>query len=170
MDMLWLREQGYSVLGVELSPVAVRDFFAEQSLAATTQPVDGFVSSASDGLEILCGDFFDLQPKHLADVRAVYDRAALVALPQALQARYAAHLLALLPQRPPMFLLAFEYEQTEMAGPPFSTTTATVEALFGAAYQIECLFEQDVLEEQPGLRSRGLTRLVEKAYRLTAPP
>jgi thiopurine S-methyltransferase len=30
LDMVWLREQGHAVLGVELSAIAVRDFFVEQ--------------------------------------------------------------------------------------------------------------------------------------------
>ncbi len=32
LDLLWLREQGHDVCGVELSPLAVQQFFAEQGL------------------------------------------------------------------------------------------------------------------------------------------
>jgi len=170
LDLLWLRQQAHPVLAVELSPLAVQDFFAEQALSVVVQPLDGFLSYASGGVEILCGDFFDLQPKHLAQVQGVYDRAALIALPQALQSRYAAHLLKLLPQRPPVLLITFEYDPTEMDGPPFSVSKQAVEELFGQGYRIDLLCEKDVLEEQPGLRNRGLSRLVEKAYRLSALP
>src|SRR4030042_914462 len=42
-DLLWLRARGHRVLGVELSPIAVRDFFAENALtpapAARPPPV-----------------------------------------------------------------------------------------------------------------------------------
>jgi len=34
-----------------------------------------------DELEILCGDFFALQPEQVSDVSALFDRAALIALP-----------------------------------------------------------------------------------------
>lgn len=168
LDMLWLRQQGHSVLGVELSPLAVASFFAEQSLPVDTRQMDGFQASASDGIEILCGDFFDLQAKHLARAQAVYDRAALIALPNGLQARYAAHLLDILPHRPPILLVTLEYDPAEMDGPPFSTSGQTVEELFGRAYQIECLSSKAVLEESPGLKNRGLSSLTENAYRLVA--
>ena len=166
LDMLWLRQQGHSVLGVELSPVAVRDFFTGQSLAFTTRPLQGFQLYESTGIQLLCGDFFDLKPEHLAQVQAVYDRAALIALPQALQARYAQRLLELLPHRPPMLLITFEYDSTEMDGPPFSTSEQTVKDLFGQAYRVEILSATEILDENPGLKNRGLTRLTEKSYRL----
>jgi len=37
------------------------------------------------GFNYCAGIFFNLQPKHLEKVEAVYDRAALIALPPALQ-------------------------------------------------------------------------------------
>jgi thiopurine S-methyltransferase len=35
-DLLWLLAQGYEVIGVELSPLAVQAFFDENGLSATT--------------------------------------------------------------------------------------------------------------------------------------
>jgi len=37
LDMLWLAEQGYRVLGVELSELAIRQFFDERGLSPETQ-------------------------------------------------------------------------------------------------------------------------------------
>jgi len=170
LDMAWLLRQGHAVLGVELSPLAVEDFFAEQALAFASRRDGDFQVYEGAGIQLLCGDFFALEAKHLAGVQAVYDRAALIALPCDLQARYAEHLLAILPKRPPIMLITFEYDPSEMDGPPFSTPTQTVEALFGQAYRIELLSSQDLLDESPGLKSRGLSRLTEKAYRLSALP
>ncbi|MDD5034015.1 MAG: thiopurine S-methyltransferase [Methylococcaceae bacterium] len=166
LDMVWLRLQGYPVLGVELSPIAIEDFFTEQSLSPTRSSLDEFQCHESEGIRLLVGDFFDLKPAHLEGVQAVYDRAALIALPQELQSRYAEHLLRLLPKRPPILLVTLEYEQTEMEGPPFSTTEDRVRELFGVAYQVENLSARDTREENPGLKSRGLTWLTEKAYYL----
>lgn len=164
LDMVWLRQQGHAVLGVELSPIAVQDFFKEQESTPTNGMIDDFQSFADGEIELLCGDFFDLQPKHLHDIRAVYDRAALIALPQDMQTQYVVHLLKVLPQRPPILLITFEYDQTEMQGPPFSVPEARIVELFGLAYRIDKLIEQDLLEEYPGLKSRGLTVLKEKVY------
>jgi thiopurine S-methyltransferase len=164
--MAWLRGQGHSVLGVELSPLAAGDFFAGQGIAASVRRQGAFDVYEGEGVQILCGDFFALTGEDLAGVRAVYDRAALVALPGDLQARYARHLLDILPQRPPILLISFEYEQAEMDGPPFSTPGPAVEAVFGEAYRIELVSAQDVLDANPGLRARGVSRLAEKTYRL----
>jgi len=168
LDMVWLRQQGHSVLGVELSPQAVQDFFAEQSLEFSSSAIEGFQRYEGEGIELLCGDFFDLKPAQLANIQAVYDRAALIALPKELQARYAQKMLELLPHRPPILLVTFEYDATEMDGPPFSTTGQTVQDFFGQAYRIDILSEQEILEENPGLKHRGLTRLKEKTYLLSA--
>lgn len=168
LDMVWLRQQGHQVLGVELSPLAVSSFFEEQGLAYTVQTVDGFQAYRAEGIDILCGDFFALTASHLENVSAVYDRAALVALPEAMQARYAETLLRLLPQRPPILLVTFAYDPAEMQGPPFSVPRGRVEQLFGSCYAIEELAKVDALALQPGLRARGLTGLHESLYYLRA--
>jgi thiopurine S-methyltransferase len=168
LDMAWLRRQGHPVLGIDLSPLAVTDFFKERGLTASTHSADGFDWHESSGYRLLCGDFFNLKPKHLHAVEAVYDRAALVALPPPLQARYAGHLLHLLPQRPPILMIAFEYAAAEMAGPPFPVTGQRIKELFGPAYSIETLSATDALDSQPGLKSRGLSALLEKVYYLRA--
>jgi thiopurine S-methyltransferase len=166
LDMAWLRRLGHSILGIELSPLAVTDFFKEQGLTASTRSADGFHWYERSGFRLLCGDFFNLKPKHLQKVEAVYDRAALVALPPPMQLRYAEHLLHLLPQRPPMLIITFEYDATEMAGPPFPVTEDRIKQLFGHAYAIETLSAIDALDSQPGLKSRGLSGLTEKVHYL----
>jgi thiopurine S-methyltransferase len=168
LDMAWLGQQGHRVLGIELSPLAIRDFFTGQSLEYATHTLEGFEVYEGAGIQLFCGDFFALKPGHLAPVEAVYDRAALVALPKDLQSRYAEHLLNILPQRPPILLISFEYNQAEMDGPPFSTSRQRIEELFGEVYQIEPLSERDALEQNLGLKQKGLSRLTETAYRLIA--
>jgi len=78
-DMQWLREQGFSVLGVELSAVAVQAFFKENNYAPHHVASERFECYDADGIRILCGDFFDLDAGDLAQAGAVYDRASLVA-------------------------------------------------------------------------------------------
>jgi len=62
LDLLWLRARGHAVLGVEISPKAVADFFAEHDLQPRHESRPPFEAWHVDGLEILQGDFFDLQP------------------------------------------------------------------------------------------------------------
>ena len=90
LDMLWLRQQGAAVIGVELSSVAVDDFFAENDIAVFQNRQEPFERYIGDNLEILCGDLFDLKPENLLGSRIVYDRASLVALPPEMRRKWSA--------------------------------------------------------------------------------
>jgi len=165
-DMIWLAAQGYRVLGVELSPIAVRDFFAEHALSPKIDRVGEFERWSAGEIVLLCGDYFHLTAELVAEVGGVFDRAALVALPGDMRVRYASHLQAILSAPVPMLLVTMEYPQTEMAGPPFSVEEAEVRTLFGARHEIERLLDEDVLAAEARMRERGLTRLREKVYLL----
>ena len=166
-DMLWLRTRGHEVVGVEISPKAVEDFFAENHLDPEISDQGPFKRWETDGLAILCGDFFDLTAHDLAAVTSVYDRASLVALPPDMRAQYANHIAVILPPAVGMLLVSMEYPQDEMRGPPFSVHEPEVCELYQRGYAISRLFTADVLAENPQFRQRGLTRLEEKVYRLT---
>ncbi len=169
-DMLWLRSLGHPVVGVEISEIAVRDFFAENGLEAEVASGERFDRWRADGLTLLRGDFFELEPADLAACRGVYDRASLVALPPDMRARYARKLARLLPGSVPMLLVTLEYPQDEMSGPPFSVREAEVERLFGTGHVVEAVYAQDLLAENPRYRERGLNRMEERVYRLTGRP
>lgn len=167
LDMLWLRQHGSSVLGVELSPIAVCDFFAENGMTPDHASSGHFDSCEADGIRILCGDFFELGKAELAQVKAVYDRASLVALPPEMRARYARHLVDILPSGTKILLVAFDYPQQEMQGPPFAITEAEVQALYSAYAEIRLLAQVDVLEQNPRFKARGMSRLQESIFLLT---
>lgn len=137
-DMLWLRAQGYAVVGAELSPLAAAQFFAEAGLVPEVSQAGAFTAYETEGVRLLVGDILTLTPALLGPVDAVYDRAALVALPSVLRARYAAHLMALT-QAAPQLLVTFAYDQAVVEGPPFSVEAAEVRALYGEAYRLVAL-------------------------------
>jgi len=165
LDMLWLRE-GYSVLGVELSPIAVEEFYVENGLVATHRRQGTFSVSETDNLCLLCGDYFDLQPAQLQRVRAVYDRAALVALPTDMRPPYVSRLTSLLSAPVSMLLVAMEYDQQQMKGPPFAVDEKEIRDLFELHWSIQLLHEENILANEPRFRERGLSRLSEKIYLL----
>lgn len=168
LDLLWLHTQGHSVVGAELSPLAVRDFFAENRLTPHTTQQGAFTRWESAGITLLQGDFFNLGAADLAGCTAVYDRAALIALPPPMRQQYAKHLHALLPHAP-ILLITLEYDQGEMQGPPFAVPEEEVQALYGANYNVDCLTAMDALEDDPKFRAR-LSYLTEKVYRLQPKP
>jgi len=167
LDLLWLAGEGYRVLGVELSPIAVDGLFQDNGLTPQVTDDPPFRRYRLDELEVLCGDVFDLQPAHLGEVAAVYDRAALIALPPQLRPKYVRRLLGLIGPQTRILLITLAYDQAQMAGPPFSVAEAEVRSLYGAAFTIERLAELDVLDESPNARSQGVTRLQEQVYALT---
>jgi thiopurine S-methyltransferase len=165
-DLLWLRARGYRVLGVELSPIAVRDFFAENALTPQVTRQGTFERYEADGLAILCGDFFGLTPELVQGVAGVYDRASLIALPPELRVRYAEHSASILPAGVCTLLVTMEYPQGEMSGPPFSVGEDEVRSLYAARYAVTHLHTQYILAENPRFRERGLSALQEKVYLL----
>ena len=165
-DMLWLLEQGYAVTGVEISPIAVEAFFAENRVAPVITREARCIRWKAESLEILCGDFFALERADVGTCGGVYDRAALIALPPAMRPRYVRHLSGLLDRHVTGLLLTVEYDQSEMRGPPFSVSDAEVSRLFTGTASVRQLSRTDILDSQPRFRERGLTRLSEQAWRM----
>lgn len=170
-DMLWLREQGHHVLGVELSPVAAHAFFREncftQQQISLFQSDNGKFACVEAGeIRILCGDFHNLGKEDLEQVIAVYDRASLVALPPTMRKSYVAHLANILPPATQTLLITFEYPQQEMSGPPFSVSSEEVTALYQDYAEVRLLSQVDVLSQNPRFQQRGLSKLREKIYLL----
>ncbi len=168
-DMVWLGARA-PVLGVELSERAVTAFFREQGLQPRRRREGAFACWQSGGVTLYCGDFFTLEPAQTGVVDAIYDRAALIALPQPMRPAYAAQLTALAAPGCRLLLITLAYPQTQMNGPPFSVDEAEVEALFGNHWQIRPLLREDILERESRFRERGLSRLAEQVYVLQKPP
>ncbi len=170
VDLAWLARRGHAVVGVELSPRAIRDFFAEQALPATNRPAPRgapFEVTAHGTLELWCGDFFALDPARDGPFAALHDRAAMIALPLPLRRRYAERCGELLSPNGRMLLVTLEYEQRRMAGPPFSVEPDEVRELFGRHGALEELGAKSLIDEEPHFRERGLDAVRERAWLLT---
>ena len=166
-DMLWLREQGHQVLGVELSALAVQAFFMENGYTPQHTTRGKFDRCEANSFRILCGDFFDLGRDDLAKVSAVYDRASLIALPPEMRERYVRHLVSILPPATQILLITLDYPQPEMQGPPFSVASEEVEALYREHAEVRLLAQLDVLSKNPRFQERGLSRLQENIFLLS---
>lgn len=166
LDMLWLANSGHRVLGVELSSRAVAQFLADNKLAAVEHESAQGRRYSSGDIELICGDVFDLDKASVAECAAVYDRAALIALPADMRRHYASLLTRILPAKCSMLLITLDYRQTEMTGPPFAVDEQEVHALYGANWQVDKLEARDILDQEPHFADKGLTSLQTVAYRL----
>ncbi len=166
LDMAWLAGEGHRVLGIELAAEGIEAFFAGQSLRAeVSETPEGRLHHAGP-LSILEADAFSVPAERLADCRAVYDRAALIALPPELRRRYAETTYARLPAGCRGLLITLEYPQAEKQGPPFSVEEAEVRALFEPEWQVSLLDRRDILAQQPAFMAEGVGALATAVYRL----
>ena len=168
-DMLWLAEQGLHVIGVELSDKAAAAFFAENGLRPKKQRNGEMTCYRSDTLTLYCGDFFDLTPGLCQDVNAVYDRAALVALPEHMRTEYCAHLVKIVPEPLRGLLISFDYDQDRMTGPPFSVPADEIRRHFSDVVPVRPLGSRDILADEPQFKERGLDQMLEQVYFLGYP-
>lgn len=165
-DMAWLAAQGHRVLGVELSQAAVEAFFAEHGLEPQRHHSRYGMHYTAADIELICGDAFAIDEAALADCTAVFDRAALIALPAQMRHRYVGELYARLPADCRGLLITLEYPQGQKAGPPFSVEEAEVRALYARDWQVTTLERRDILAGQPRFIEEGVTALETVVYRL----
>lgn len=164
IDLRWL-QQHLPVLGVELAERPCREFFADNQLAVKSQPVDGFIMYQAEGICLLQGDFFHLSASQLLGPCLVYDRAALIALPEAMRRQYVQHLRQLLPAGSSILCISLEYPVAEKQGPPFAVSAAEVKQLF-AGCGIELLAIRNLTGQGFARRTFATSSLLEKAWRI----
>ncbi len=164
LDMLYIINQGFSVVGVEISEIGVKQFFTENNLNYKVTSVDAFDLYSSDNLEIYCGDFFSLTSKHLADVSAVFDRKALIALEPEVRQKYVKHLNDIIPFDARILLVTLNYPQHQMSGPPFSVDKSEVMSLFSMAYECRELESFNDIENGSKLASAAVDYIKNAAY------
>lgn len=167
LDMLWLAEQGHAVLGVELSQLAVEQFFAENRLTPAIHDSPLGRRYVHDSIEILCGDIFDLDPVTLSHCAGVFDRAALIALPASMRPDYVRHVYSQLADDYQGLLVTLDYPQSQLEGPPFSVDDAEVRSLFAPARSdAQLLDRRNILDKEPKFAQQGVERLDSLVYRL----
>jgi thiopurine S-methyltransferase len=138
LDIAWLLAQGYRVAGAELSQIAIEDLFNSLNLTPTITQLGEITHYIAPNIELFVGDIFKVTPAILGNVDAVYDRAALVALPDEMRKTYITHLMALT-KHAPQLLICFEYDQAVHAGPPFSISADEVKQHYQTAYELTLL-------------------------------
>ena len=165
-DLAWIAGQGYEVIGIEFSELAIEAFFEEQQLDFERFDSDRFGVYKSGNISLLQGDFFDLRNDDLGACSFVYDRAALIAIDAPRRPLYCEHMLSIIPAVSNMLLITMEYDQAQMQGPPFSVPRDEIYRYYDDAFSINLLESNDILDERPRWREAGLTALEECVFRL----
>lgn len=163
-DLEWLVTNGYEVVGVELSELAVQAFFAERGLTPARREDGDFVVYEHAQLAIWVGDFFATTSERLGVFDAVYDRAAMIALPPELRGRYASHLQTLLAPKAKLLLVTLHFDAS--GGPPFSVPPEEVKEAYATA-EVRLLSSSDSSADLPSATQRGATFEHENVYAVT---
>lgn len=163
-DMIWLRDQGHPVIGVELSAIACSAFFLESHLKPQMSMTPDFQIYESDKIKLFCGDFFKFKPDYLENCSAVYDRAAYIALPPEMRKEYA-HFMAGLVQ-PESFIMLQTLEFDSVAGPPFSISQSEIIKNWGLYFSSELLHEEIIPFSQPQVEKDGVEKAASRVYLL----
>lgn len=165
-DLTFLASRGHDVVGVELSQLAVDDYFRGLGVVPEVTRADEHTVHRYERLCIVVGDFFTVPVEFVGPCDGVYDRASLIALPAAMRAAYVASVRRLVEARARGLLvtLAFDAE----GGPPFSVTEASARSAYGDALHAR-VATLDVTEASPNVLARGATRVEELAFELRFP-
>ena len=161
IDMVWLAEQGYDVVGVELVESAVQDFFSEHNISPNIIDYDDRDIKCYEGeftgrisaqtITIWVANIFALTSKDIGHVDAVYDRAALIALPTDMRPEYSEQVRQL-SRGAAQCLLTLNYDQSKRDSPPFSISPEQVEQYYSSYYEItELAGEPSILNAAPEL-------------------
>ena len=143
LDIAWLLSRGCRVAGVELSEKAIMELFADLGVKPERFPSGKMVRYSGNDIDIFCGNIFDATADMLGPIHAVYDRAALVALPQDVRGRYTSHLVRITANAPQL-LVSYEYDQPLMDGPPFSVCDEEVRRHYEGRYHVTPLESIDI--------------------------
>jgi thiopurine S-methyltransferase len=167
LDLLWLAAQGHSVIGVELSPIAVRAFFKSSRMQPVRRKQGKFTLWQSGRIDILCGDLFDLTAADLGNVAAIFDRASLTALPEDIRHAYLAQLRKIVPAPCKILLLTTEEpDADETQDQPFAIADE-ISSLYARAYDIDLSHVESLFEADADPLIKELVRIEHKAYVMT---
>lgn len=169
LDMQWLLDQGHEVIGNECADLACKQFFEEQNIPYTSEPlpgVDGVLYTATDGkpIKIYRCDCFALTSKLCGQFDCVWDRGGFVALPVKERTRYANAMRKLMKDNSRYLLDCFLLDNDIFAGPPFNCSENDVKQSFEKLCSVKKLDEKDVFGKWQ--ESWGLKTFVEEVFLL----
>ncbi len=143
IDLDWLLTQGLRVVGIDFNRQAAEEVFARLELTPEITEIGPLLRYDTDRITLFVEDFFELDGDDLGDVNAIYDRAALVALPSTTRSKYSERICQLT-HCAPQLLITFDYDQTHMDGPPFSVPGEEIQKHYGKNYTIESLISRKI--------------------------
>ncbi|XP_068016947.1 thiopurine S-methyltransferase [Melanerpes formicivorus] len=167
VEMKWLADMGHSVVGVEVSEQALKDFFTEHNLPYFEEPVPEIsgakvLQSTSGNISLYCCSIYDLSSSIVGKFDGVWDRGALVAVNPCDRQRYVSSMITLMEKKSSYLLVTVSYDPSKHKGPPFYVPESEIKSLFGNHCEIKCLQKVDDFSDKH--REWGLDYFLEVIY------
>nr|XP_038029949.1 thiopurine S-methyltransferase isoform X2 [Anas platyrhynchos] len=142
VDMKRLADLGHSIVGVDISEQALKEFFADQGLSYCEEPVPGIagakkLQSTSGNICLYCCSIYDLSS-------------------------YASLMISLMEKNSSYLLVTVLYDPNKHKGPPFYVPESEVKSLFGNHCEIKLLEKVSDFSERH--RRWGLDYFLEVLY------
>ncbi|XP_054461449.1 probable thiopurine S-methyltransferase isoform X2 [Anoplopoma fimbria] len=170
VDMKWLADMGHSVVGVEISEKAIKQFFAENNMTYSEEPVPALpganvYKSSERNISLYQCDLYKFSSSIEGQFGAIWDRGSLVAINPRDREKYAALIMSLMAKDCRYLLDTLLYNPELYQGPPFLVPDEQVASLFGNSCDRELLQSHDALTDRQ--RGWGLDYLTENVHLIT---
>jgi thiopurine S-methyltransferase len=162
-DMYWLANEGFHVIGVELSSIACNEFFTDMDISPQITEQSKFTSYKYNNIELLCGDLFDLTNTDLPNIQAIYDCKALIALPEDLRNKYVNHIVSSLGTKVKILLLTRE-SSCHIKPPPYSVDSKEINLLYGTYFYVQQLKSVSIRDIPERLVKKGYLEMRESVF------
>ena len=160
LDLLFLKSLDLDITGIEISHLAIKQFFLENNLKIERQHNN--IYQYDENLKIICTDFFSYQNNQKFSF--VYDRASLIALSKEDRKKYVNVLKSILEKNAKILIIILEYTSTKDIAPPYSVSTNDFYELFSSDFTIKLLCEKKI--EQKNIKIKEINTMTERVYLL----
>ncbi|XP_056154681.1 probable thiopurine S-methyltransferase isoform X2 [Lampris incognitus] len=167
VDMKWLADMGHSVVGVEIAEKAIRQFFEENNMTYSEEPVPTIpgakvYKSSELNISLYQCDLYSFSSSTEGQFGAIWDRGSLVAINPKDREKYASLIISLMAKDCRYLLDTLLYNPELYKGPPFFVPNDQVQRLFGNSCDVELLQSADALTDRQ--RGWGLDFLTENIH------
>ena len=174
IDLLFLKNQGLNIIGVEGNRLPINEFSRESGISFKQTTAAGVIVHESEDakLKIIQADFLTLNiPELEGNIDCVWDRAALNAIQVDHRDLYFQTMQRYLKASFRYLLSAYEYDASKGIGPPYSLPYSDVCQMFQDNAQIQKLEEKMiVIDDGPMIKlTEEEVDVNEVIYFLTSP-
>ena len=139
LDMRWLYDKGFTVIGVEAVEKAVLEFFEEQKLEYKVEKVGAFdvYTSKNEKIKIFQGNLFDFSEDLVGKFDHFWDRGSLVAIDKNTREQYRELFTSVMKPGSNGLLEVFEYDSKLNSDQPFPLFITDLKNVFLSSFELE---------------------------------